>query len=111
MKEATMFYAAGKPYASKEELAAKRDENPNIVYDCYGRRLLYVWERFPCFDSYDRLYEKRCFRTYFIETDQGWTVVATQDDSDKVEVYENLSADQAGKKAGYWLKDIAKWLK
>jgi hypothetical protein len=43
-------------------------ETDNMVYYQIGGEdyVLYQCRRYPCFDSYDYLHEKRCFRTYYL---------------------------------------------
>ena len=81
------FVAAGRLYAGLGMLAARQDG----VWgrDIYGRQVLCLRERFPCFDSADLLYEKRYFRWFFLyengkltrvfHTDETATVTVTED--------------------------------
>lgn len=83
------FMAGGKLYASRSQLTAEREKNGPWARDVYGRYVLVIEERFPCFDSADFLYEKRYFRWYFLcqegkltrvyHTDETPTVTVTKD--------------------------------
>lgn len=81
------FVAAGRPYAGLGMLTAKQGEHWSR--DIYGRQVLCLRERFPCFDSYDYANEDRYFRWYFLleggkltrvfHADGSATVVVTED--------------------------------
>ena len=61
-----LFFAAGLPYLGRRMLAFRQEKNSPWARDIYGRDVLVLRERFPCFDSADRLHEKRYFRWYFL---------------------------------------------
>ena len=63
---AVCFLAAGRPYLSLSMLAAHREEGSPWAKDVYGRDVLVLSERFPCFDSFDYLNEDRYFRWYLL---------------------------------------------
>ena len=93
--EINRFFAAGKVYFGTDELIAERTADWHVCRDVYGRTVLYDVERFPCFDSYDYLYERRCYRRYVIKVDSLFTVITTEDDSDKISIYEELDEKKA----------------
>ena len=86
---AMCFAAAGRPYFGLSMLAAHREENSPWARDIYGRDVLVLRERFPCFDSADYRNEKRYFRWYFLchkgkltcvyHTDRTPVVTVTED--------------------------------
>ncbi len=90
-----LFTAAGKPYHSAAQLEWKSTDHRYICLDVYGRPVACFFERFPCFDSFDYLYEDRYYRWYLIPCGENWTVVSTEDDSDEICVRENLNAAEA----------------
>ena len=90
-----LFTAAGKPYHSAAQLEWKSTDHRYICLDVYGRPVACFFERFPCFDSYDYLYEDRYYRWYLIPCGENWTVVSTEDDSEEICVRENLNAAEA----------------
>ena len=98
-----MFIAAGKPYLAVSQLKAKEEGELNgVLYrgfkvpqyrDVHGRRVLYFRERFPCFDSYDRLHENRYYHWYAIESDGKVTLVYTEDEKPGAQVHEGYLPD------------------
>ena len=60
------FTAAGQPYSTLSELI--HSEDGDAFLDIYGREVLFVLKRFPCFDFYDAMYEKRFERWFLIST-------------------------------------------
>ena len=84
------FFAAGKPYISTGQLVLPSEKGEPWFRDCYGREVLYLTERFPCFDSFDFLWERRCFRYYFICENYQLTCIQTTDGLDTVIVTEDL---------------------
>ena len=86
------FVAAGRPYASLKQMAVQFDSTNTWCRDKYGRRVLPLAERFPCFDSSDYLYEDRYYRWFFLwengklirvqHTDHIPTVTVTEDVAD-----------------------------
>ena len=59
------FVVAGQAYTSVKQLDPDRYKDGTWSRDIHGRQVLCVWERFPCFDSSDYLYDHRCFRWFF----------------------------------------------
>ena len=56
----------------------------------YGRTVLALRERFPCFDSSDLLYEHRYFRWFYLFQDGKLTCVYHTDESHTVTVTEDV---------------------
>ena len=90
------FTAAGKRYGSTAELLEWFDPESGRGKDIYGRRVLYVSERFPCFDAYDTMYETRRFRWFFIRRDGSLTRVFQSDGSEYVYVTEDVADIETG---------------
>ena len=82
------FTIAGKTYRDINHFISY-DKDRQWATDIYGRRVLCITERFPCFDSYDYLNETRCYRWFFLcdgnrlnrvfYTDGRMKVVVTED--------------------------------
>lgn len=85
------FVAAGRPYASLDQLTAEQDESGHWRRDVYGREVLCLWERFPCFDSADLLYEDRYFRWFFLRQDGKLIRVQHTDERPTVTVTEDVA--------------------
>ena len=84
------FTAAGQPYSALSELI--HSEDGGAFRDIYGREVLYVLKRFPCFDFYDAMYEKRFERWFLIYTGGSVTRVKYTDETDYVEVWEDAAS-------------------
>ena len=88
------FHAAGRTYRHWMELLAdSKNGNEGVTQDRYGRQLVYYFERFPCFDSFDYLYEDRYFRWFYIWYNGSWTQIYVSDDASGAEVTDGLSAN------------------
>lgn len=85
------FTAAGKHYQSIRQLDVQHDETLTWCRDIYGREVLYLRERFPCFDSEDFLYEKRFYRFFFLREGEKLTRVQYTDESNTVTVTEDVA--------------------
>jgi len=101
------FTAAGKHYTKLEELYAEADEKKIWCKDIYGREVLYLAEKFPCFDSYDYATESRFFRWFFLREGGKLTRVYHTDETDEIivtEDVENLESKQweEMKRLGYF---------
>lgn len=83
------FSAAGRSYYSLERLTAEKSAD-GTFRDSYGRVVVCVSERFPCFDSSDRLYEKRYFRWWLIVEDGKLTRVFRADESSEIHITEDV---------------------
>jgi len=79
---------AGKTYPSFQSFLKKQDGDWGE--DLYGRKVFCVEELFPCFDSYDYLYENRYFRWYFIRKGNSLSRVFATDERDRVYVTEDV---------------------
>ena len=87
-----VFWAGGRPYASTHQLCAEKlDEEGHACRDVYGREVFAQWERFPCFDSYDYLYENRYYRWFYIRNNDQLTCVYYTDERNKIEVTEEVT--------------------
>ena len=84
------FTAAGKTYSCWEELCTDPDETGFFCKDIYGRQVLYLSERFPCFDSYDYIYETRRYRWFFIKERGKLTRVYCADERGTIQVTEDV---------------------
>ena len=84
------FVAAGMRYKDIRQLISRRDGSSDWPADIYGREVLMMAERFPCFDSSDYLYEDRCFRWFYLCLDGKLTCVYYTDTADTVTVTEDL---------------------
>ena len=86
------FHAGGKVYNSIEQLRVEKlDEDGHICRDIYGREVFAQWERFPCFDSYDYLYENRYYRWFYIRSGDQLTCVYYADQRDRIEITEDVA--------------------
>ena len=86
-----VFWAGGRPYTSIHQLCAeKQDEQGHVCKDIYGREVFAEWERFPCFDSYDYLYENRYYRWFYIRNNDRLSCVYYTDERNKIEVTEDV---------------------
>lgn len=87
------FEAAGRVYRNWRELCSEElDERGHICRDIYGREVLAEWERFPCFDSYDYLYENRYYRWFFIREGDTLTCVDYTDERNVITVTEDVGS-------------------
>jgi len=86
-----VFWAAGRPYTSIKQLCAQKlDEQGHVCRDIYGREVFAEWERFPCFDSYDYLYENRYYRWFYIRSGDRLTCVYYADERKQIEITEDV---------------------
>lgn len=84
------FTAAGKKYTSWKQLCVTTDESGFFARDIYGREVFCMRERFPCFDSYDYLYENRYYRWFFLREGNKLTRVYYTDERDVIHVTEDV---------------------
>lgn len=84
------FTAAEKTYTSWRELCISDPEN-GCYRDIYGRKVLSVQELFPCFDTYDYLYEDRYYRWFFLCENGRLTMVMYADEENTITVTEDVS--------------------
>lgn len=86
------FIAAGKRYSSWQELChVKKDAYGHICQDIYGREVFAEWERYPCFDVYDRMYENRYYRWFYIWEGDKLTCVYRDDGRGNIRVTEDVA--------------------
>lgn len=86
------FTAAGRSYTRLGLLLDARVGESSVFRDCYGREVLLVLERFPCFDAFDSLYENRFEQWFLICVDGVLTQVKYTDETDFIEVWEDAAA-------------------
>lgn len=85
------FIAAGKVYRELQSLSTEKPGNtPGTFLDIYGREVLCFQERFPCFDSFDYLYENRYFRWFYIFDGSSLTEVYYEDERPHVHITEDV---------------------
>lgn len=101
------FTAAGKTYHNWQQLCVSEDESGHFCKDIYGRSVLALWERFPCFDSYDYLYENRYYRWFFLQENGKLTRIFYTDERKEIHITEdvcNLESKcwEQMQKLGYW---------
>lgn len=87
--QALGFLAAGKAYGNIQQFTAQKVDH-YLHKDIYGREVLCFRERFPCFDSYDYLYEDRYFRWFFIRERDSVTMVYTEDTRPEIQITEDI---------------------
>ena len=84
------FEAAGKRYPALVFLLFDSPKGAPWYRDRYGREVLYLKERFPCFDDADYLYENRYFRYFYIYTKNRLTFVRSTDGDSSITVTEDV---------------------
>lgn len=84
------FIAAGRRYTALEQLYTEHDQYKTWCRDCYGREVLYLAERFPCFDSSDFETEDRFYRWFFLRQNDKLTRVHFTDTTGKIFVTEDV---------------------
>ena len=85
----TGFIAGGKYYTRISQLTAQ-DVKPGLCRDVHGREVICLKERFPCFDSYDYLYENRYYRWFYIRSGDRLACVYYADQRQNMEVTEDV---------------------
>lgn len=83
------FVAAGRVYPNWKALCAQKVSGP-VCRDIYGREVFCVAKLFPCFDSYDYLYETRHYRWFFIKENGSLTRVYYTDERPQLRVTEDV---------------------
>ena len=83
------FFAAGKQYRNLQQMTTTQIGD-YLYHDIYGRDVIALRERFPCFDSYDFLHENRYYRWFFIKEDGKLTRVYYADTRGVVQVTEDV---------------------
>ena len=84
----TGFSLAGKYYRNLNHFL--RTQAGEWGEDIYGRTVFCTKERYPCFDSFDALYEDRYFRWFFIRQGNSLSQLFVADDRNTVYVTEDL---------------------
>ena len=84
----TGFSLAGKYYRNLNHFL--RTQAGEWGEDAYGRTVFCTKERYPCFDSFDALYEDRYFRWYFIREGNSLSQLFVADDRNTIYVTEDL---------------------
>lgn len=79
------FKAADKTYTSLNRLLEQKSAD-GTYRDCFGRVVLSVTERFPCFDSHDMLNEKRHYRWWIIVEEGYISVIYYTDEQNSIYV-------------------------
>lgn len=82
------FTVAGKTYPNFRGFL--KQQEGEWGQDLYGRKVLCTKEKFPCFDSYDYMYENRYYRWYFIREGNSLSQVFVTDERDRVYVTEDV---------------------
>ena len=82
------FSLAGREYAGLNYFL--RQMEGNWGRDIYGRQVLCVAERFPCFDSYDYLNENRYYRWFFIREGDRLSRLYFSDGGKKLYITEDV---------------------
>lgn len=85
------FTVAGKTYESWQQLCQVETGTSGLYQDIYGRYVFYTSELFPCFDSYDFLYETRRYRWFFILGNGKLTRVYYTDEQKYIHVTEDVA--------------------
>ena len=85
------FRAAGKSYSCISQLQAAKTEQEDVFLDIYGRKVFCARERFPCFDSYDYLYEHRYYRWFYLIVNDKLTQVYYEDERKEIRVTEDAA--------------------
>lgn len=85
------FTAAGKQYSSWKQLCQTPTETIGISKDIYGRKVFYIMERFPCFDSYDYLHENRYYRWFYLAEGGVLTQVYLEDGRATAEITDDVA--------------------
>ena len=86
------FVAAGRYYSRLDQLISVETETPGLYVDAFGRKVLYTYERFPCFDVYDEMNENRYYRWFYLVVEGKVTVVYYADCSNAIDVTEDAAS-------------------
>lgn len=85
------FTLLGRRYPDIRSIISIMDESRNWCRDVYGREVLYIRERFPCFDSYDYAYEHRYFHWFFLRQDGKLARIQYTDERDVLYITEDVA--------------------
>lgn len=86
------FKAAGRPYPGLLALQTLPTVPGKVWLDLYGRRVLVMKERYPCFDGYDCLHEDRYYHYCYLVSGDALTLVRYGDDADEILVTEDVDS-------------------
>lgn len=98
-------------YRSLSELQVEVvDQERQLYRDIYGRIFAEIKERFPCFDSFDYLTERRYFHWLYLTENGALFLVYYEDQNDMVIITEDVKEIQGGNwremvRLG-WVKDV-----
>lgn len=88
----SIFTVAGKPYCGLNAfLYGLKEIDDDWAEDQYGRKVLRIQKRFPCFDSYDYLTENRFYRWFFIRKGNSISRIYASDDCPNVYVTDDVA--------------------
>lgn len=85
------FVAAGKRYSKLSELWTQPGEGYPWYRDIYGRRVFCIAKRFPCFDVFDAMHERRYYHWFFLREGNALTRIFYADESGTVHVTEDVA--------------------
>lgn len=86
------FCVAGKYYTNMRQLTKRTVEEGSRRYqDIYGRDVIEIRERFPCFDSHDFLHENRYYRWFYLIENEMLYCVYYEDEGTFVTVTKDVA--------------------
>lgn len=101
-----LFHVANKDYDCLDQLTVREvgqfesaqmlAETFPIYEDTWGRRVIHLRERYPCFDVYDQMYENRYYHWFFIKHEGGLALVYCEDGRDEFEITDDYINDDKG---------------
>lgn len=84
------FTAGCRTYRNLSELETGKTQDPQVFQDAYGRQVLRLRERFPCFDSYDYASEDRHFHWYYLKDGEKLVRIYYADDRKEIQITEDV---------------------
>lgn len=87
-----MFTFANKKYRSISELRVKQladNSDYSLWRDTYGRRVVHYYERYPCFDISDFLYEDRGYHYFYVKQEDELACLYYDDGEDKIKIFDS----------------------
>jgi len=98
------FHVANKDYDHLDQLTVREvgqfessqlfAESFPIYEDIYGRTIIHLRKRYPCFDVYDQMYENRYYHWFFIKYEGGLALVYYDDGWDEFEITDDYINDE-----------------
>ena len=85
------FRAGGFPYLHTRQLLAIPTGGKDLYRDGYGRKVFACKERFPCFDSYDYMHEKRYYHWAYLTHGGKLVCVYFEDEDRQITVTEDAA--------------------